>query len=235
MYYWNRANFEGLKDIASALRSCGQEALAQYCDYREQGIRKLAFAKMSEFLSQAASYSQLEARTVCRQILELHAASPGVHQFLADPLRRGFIEPTLEEWTSADPQDPIPARWHALIKRDKELMISALALDPADSEVRARLVDWELSPVDHATHHLVESVLLGELDEVRAALGKARACLLAAPDLGRLSAQHREIEHFAQLLDDWEEYSGCPEGTFPDWCARNGRNYAWPTIVYYSP
>jgi len=37
-----------------------------------------------------------------------------------------------------------------------------------------------------------------------------------------------------QLLADWLEFKTDPDGTFPMWCAKMGRQYQWPSIVYYT-
>jgi hypothetical protein len=87
--------------------------------------------------------------------------------------------------------------------------------------------------VDFATHHLGEGRFLGELAGARRSLARARELIEAAPDRAPFATSTDELEHLEALLDDWQAFSRAPEDTFPQWCARRGRAYRWPVVVYY--
>ena len=234
MYYWNRDNFDGLAQLASALREHSELLLlAEYCRAREQGLRRQALASLDAFLDASAAWKAETARAACRTILELHARTPAAHQFLAQPLLVRFILPTLDEWTREVPDSQIAVRWLGILRRDPLLLERALVLAPGDVDVRRRLANWFLSHVDHATHHLVESRLLGELAATRQSLGDARRLVDTAPDSSLLADVAEEIAHYDALLRDWELFSRDPEASFPEWCVKRGRPYRWPAIFYY--
>lgn len=234
MHYWNKANFEGLLQLAESLNSDERlSSLAEYCRCRERGLRQEAFAALEEFLGTAGQWQSSDARHICQTVLELHARTPAAHQFLTHPLRTRFVLPVLEGWVAEEPDCQTALRWLGILRRDLASLQRALALSPEDVPVRRLLADWHLSYVDHATHHLGESQLLDSLEATRESLAQARAILDDAPDSTPLTDLVAEIVEFESMLDDWESYCKTPEGTFPEWCAARNRGYSWPTIVYY--
>jgi hypothetical protein len=234
VHYWNKPNFEGLLQIAEALEADQRLLLlAEYCRQRELGLRRKAFDALERFLRVSAGWNSSESRTACQKVLELHARTSEAHQFLTQPLLTRFIYPVLEAWQSDEPQNQTALRWLGILRMNSELLTSALALSPEDVPVRRRLADWCLSDVEHATHHLGESQLLGDLEDTKESLARARAVVEAAPDSAPFADLQAEISEFEAMLTDWESYSSSPDGSFPEWCASRNRPYSWPTIVYY--
>jgi hypothetical protein len=234
MHYWNKTIFEGLLQLAEALSSDERlSSLAEYCRCRERGLRHEAFTALEQFLEAASHWKSSDARRICQKVLELHARTPEAHQFLTQPLSTRFVFPVLEAWVADEPDSQTALRWLGILRRDSALLQRALALSPEDVSVRRRLAYWHLSGVEHATHHLGESQLLGSLEATRESLAKARAILDDAPDSAPMADLAGEISEFESMLDDWESYREMPDGTFPEWCARRDRLYSWPTIIYY--
>jgi hypothetical protein len=234
-YYWNRDNFEGLTSLASALRADARlERLAAYCDLREKGLRREAFAALDAFLSESASWDVPVQRTLAVRVLDAHWNTTEVHQFLTVPLRERFLERVLDEWRAADANDPLPARHLALLRRDRALLDEALRLNPKDDVVRAAIAGLLLGFVDYASHHLVEGHFIGDENEASAALAEAASILAGADDPSSVETLNQELEKLTSLLSDWKEYQLAPEGTFSDWCRARNRHHHWPSIVYYS-
>jgi hypothetical protein len=234
VHYWNKDNFEGLSQLASALDGHALlSPLAEYCRAREQGLRRQALSVLDAFLDSTGSWSDQSARSACQTLLELHARTPHAHQFLTQPLLARFILPTLDQWLLEIPDSQVALRWLGILRRDRLLLERALALEPADIAVRRLLVDWLLSDVEHATHHLVESRLLGELEPTRRSLADALALVQKAPDASSFTDLAQEIGNLDALLADWEAFSRSAEVNFPDWCSKHGRSYVWPKISYY--
>jgi hypothetical protein len=233
--YWNRANFEGLSQLAEALREEPHLALlSNYCRFREQGLRREAFTELNVFLDATAAWPVSLARLTCQTILEIHARTPEAHQFLTQPLLSRFVYPVLEAWVAEDAHCQFAIRWLGLLRRDRHLLERALVLAPDDIPVRRTLVDWLLSEVEYSTHHLSESRFLGEIIASRCALAEARAAVQVAPDQKALTDLVAEIASYDTLIRDWETYSANPCGTFPEWCSARGRRYGWSAIVYYN-
>jgi hypothetical protein len=234
MHYWNKDNFEGLAELARDLKThdgCNQ--LAEYCRLRHTGLRREAFAALERFLAEAKAWEPATARATANAILELRARMPQAHQFLTQPLLERFLLPTLRAWVDSEPASMIPVRWLGILNRDASLLSRVLAASPDDTPIRRILIELELSQVDYATHHLVESIFLGDLEATRVALARATALVEASSQADAVADLNREIKHYESLISDWLAYSIAPEGTFPEWCVARGRAYRWPTIVYY--
>lgn len=234
MHYWNRDNFESLAALATELASDPRLVeLARYCELREQGLRDRAFAALELFISSALSSHVDTQRELALRVLAAHAATPHAHQFMTHPLQSGFLGPVLERWAATEPRAAAPAAALGLLRDDARLLGRALELDPSNDRVRARLVSQLLRYVDHATHHLVESKLIGTTEEALTALDDAERHIRAAATPARMQELAHEVSVYRSLLHDWSEYLREPAGTFPEWCAQRGRPYRWPSIVYY--
>jgi hypothetical protein len=120
-----------------------------------------------------------------------------------------------------------------MLSRDQGLLNKALSMCPEDTPVRKMLIEFNLSFANYATHHLNESRLLGSVDEVTASLTHARDLIANAPELPPLAHLIPEVHHLETQLADWIAYSQNAVGSFPEWCAKQGRNYNYPTRVYY--
>jgi hypothetical protein len=155
------------------------------------------------------------------------------HQFLAQPLVTQFLIPTLRAWIDDEPAKSVPVRWLGMLSRDNELLDRALSMCPEDIPVRKMLIEHDLSCAGYATHHLDENLFLGGVDEVITALAHAKDLMTNAPDSEPLACLTSEVQYFDVLVADWIAYSKNPVGSFPEWCAKQGRKYNYPFKVYY--
>jgi hypothetical protein len=232
---WNQSNFESLTSLAAALRADSRlDHLAAYCELREKGLRREAFAQLDAFLNEAASWDVPVQRLLAVRVLDTHWNAPQAHQFFADPLRTRFVERVLEEWRAANANDPIPARYLALLRNDRALLDEALRLNPKDDDVRAAIARLLLSFVDHATHHLVEGRFIGDENDASTALAEAAAILAGVENTSSIQGLNENLAALTALLSDWNEYRLAPEGAFPEWCRARNRNHPWWSIVYYA-
>ena len=141
VHYWNKDNFQGLKDLSIALDAhLPLQRLAEYCRYREQGLRRQAFAALDQFLAEAAGWKQSDARVTCLTILDLHRRTPAVHQFLTHPLLSRLLIPTLEAWIGDEPEAAVPLRWLGILTGREDFVCRALAVAPEDTIARRYLV-----------------------------------------------------------------------------------------------
>ena len=234
-YYWNKSNFEGLTALASALRADPRlERLAKYCELREKGLRREAFAQLDAFLTEAASWDIPVQRALAVRVLETGWNAHDVHQFFTEPLRKRFLERVLEEWRAAEAGNHVPVGHLGLLQRDRALLAEALRLNSRDDRVRGTLASMLLYDVWYATHHLDEGSFIGSEDDASASLTEAASILAGVEDPSSVQNLNQELEDYTALLSDWKEYQRAPEGTFPDWCRARNRNRSWPARVYYS-
>jgi hypothetical protein len=235
MFYWNRRNFEDLAKLSEELDSHPNlTALASYCRYREKGLRREAFSALEDFLSVARSFDSAAARSAAVTILESSARASGAHQFLTQPLITRFLLPTLRSWMEEEPTTGTPVRWLGMLSRDDELLGKALSMCPEDISVRKMLIGSDLSCAEYATHHLDETIFLGNVDQVIAALAHAKELIANAPEAESLAHLTSEVHYFDTLIADWLTYSENPTCSFPEWCAKQGRKYSYPIKIYYN-
>ena len=234
VHYWNRDNFEGLAQLADALRGDARlDDLARYCELRERGLRTEAFEALNRFLD-AALASTLEARReIVLRVLGAHARTATAHQFLSRPLRQRLLEPVLKSWCESEPGSVTPVAELGLLQRDPELLERALHMERSHDRARACLVSILLGQVDYATHHLVEGRLIGTLENACSLLEAAERHLGAAADATSMSGLAAEAAEIRGLLDDWKAYQENPSGTFPEWCQQRSRAHRWWTVVYH--
>jgi hypothetical protein len=234
MYYWNQDNFEGLRELAGALKADARLAgLARYCTLRERGLRREAFTALDRFLAETTRWEPQEARGRALAILELHLHSPRVHQFLSQPLRRRFLLPVLESWLEEGGAPAVAIRWLGVLRPDLSLVERALEMDPGDVVARRRLVTHHLRSAEFAMHHLDESRFIGSESETRDDLERAGTLLARAPGEQELSALAEEHSGLVRMLEDRLAFQATGAASFPDWCRARGREYSWPRKVYY--
>lgn len=234
MHYWNKDNFEGLLAVANVLDEIPQlRPIANYCRLRERGLRRQALNVLRDFLSTAAAWKTDDARGLVVSILELHARAPNAHTFMTQPLWDELVFPVLDDWHTTSPDAVVPLRWLGLLRQDTDLLRLALSITPNDVPVRRALVNCALSDVDFATHHLDETIFLGEVSAAKANLSQAGIWLDLAFPPEAFNDLRDELAQLHQMVVDWERYLEAPYGTFPEWCNANGRNYRWPTKFYY--
>ncbi len=234
MYYWNQDNFEGLKSVGEKYSLIeGYELFGRYCLQKEQGLKKLAVTSIKEFVSTSESRSLQEQRTIAEELSSLGFWNGGIHQLLAHPLEQ-FLKKVLEQWALDEPHNPIPHKWLGYIGGDISSYERALELDPTDEICISRIAQAHLNDVDFQTHHLSESLFLGDVNDARSSLQSAQSLIdkLCTDDLS--SKMHDELEYFNKLMCCWEEYSklGINE-PFPNWCASKGEKFNFWSIVYY--
>ena len=172
-------------------------------------------------------------RALAVDIFEANARTHEAHHLLNQPLMSRFLLPTLQAWVDEQPNAQVPLRWLGLQRNEHELLLRALALNPADTPVRMRLIDHHLSSADHATHHLDESHFIGEVQYALDELARAQALITGATEPERLQHLHTELLAYQDLIADWIAYSKAPSGSFPQWCADQGRTYTYPAKYYY--
>lgn len=235
-YYWNKQNFEGLALITAQLKDDVRlESLAQYCLLREKGLRNQALSKLEDFLKEMNSRDVKSRREVTLKILDVHRAHREVHQFLTDPLQKRLLEPVLAEWLNAEPDAAMPLRSLALLRHDLDLMRKALGLNPGDQEVRIALIGMLLYWAGNATHHLVEGVFIGKVEEAEADLAEATELQKGVQDPTVANGVNEDCQALGTLLADWREYGKAPKGSFVEWCREKGSNHHWSRAYYYNP
>ena len=78
-----------------------------------------------------------------------------------------LIRPTTLEWISEEPENPLAFRWAGVYcdgdwEEQNHYFRKATELDPSEDYSRSKIIDSLLNEPDYSTHHLNESMYLGE-------------------------------------------------------------------------
>lgn len=231
MHYWNDDNFRGLTHLASELnKHANLQYLSEYCTLREKGLRKQALEKLDEFLHDSKQWDLTTKREMTVVILRFNSRTPEAHQFITHPLLRDLINPTLDDWREEDPNAIEPLRWIGLLRSDFDTLCLAIELKPSDISVRSKLINLLLDEVYFATHHLNESVLLSNVEDIRETLKEAAKWIKPVHDHSPFKELSQEVAFYKQLMDDWDLFNESSEQSFPLWCELNGKSYE-PTDI----
>jgi len=234
MYYWNQANFEGLREIGDALQAVpGLHRFARYCLLREQGLRKQAMAELLAFVADTSAWPLAEQRALACRITQLHFDNRGVHQLLAEPLR-AYLQGVFASWCAEHPDLAEPYRWLGVLSQDTQHFETALKFDAEDRIALGWLTSEALNAVDFATHHLGEGRLLGTLDDAYGWLERASSYANRLQTGAAQANFLKEIADYRELLDAWRAYCAlAPALSFPDWSRERGLGFAFAAAYYY--
>lgn len=234
MNYWNSDNFEGLKAIGTQYSARkGYELFGQYCLQKEQGLKKQAIATLNQFVSHCKSLSLADQRHIAEELSSLGFRHRETHQLLAYPLIV-LLKDVLTQWMLDEPNNPIPHKWLGFIAGDTDFYERALVLEPTDEICLTQVALSHLNSVDFQTHHLSESVLLGDISRAKDSLASAQALIVGLQTIERKSRLQNRHDYYQSMINCWEEYSTLAgDEPFPDWCAAKGEQFYFWSIIYY--
>lgn len=235
MHYWNRDNFEGLKSVGEKYSSIdGFELFGKYCLQKEQGLGKLAVALIKDFVAETRKRSLLEQRQIAEELSSLGFWNSDIHQLLPYPLVE-HLRLILERWAIDEPENIIPHRWLGYISGDISSYERALDLEPEDEICITRIALAHLNDIDYQTHHLSESLFIGDYGEAVASLNEAQSLINRLSTLQERNKMQGELDYYESLLSCWGEFSDLVEKveSFPDWCASKGKKFNFCSVVYY--
>jgi hypothetical protein len=151
MQYWRKDNFDGLKQVIEYLSDKVQcQKYKEYCDFREQGLRKQAFKSLNEFLVQTSSWDFEGRKEFVDWILWVHNGLPNVTDLLPDPMYRNLIEPTLLEWQLKEPGSSAAFRWGGGVDNLRK----ALRIDKNDNIAKIKFAKTILNHTSYSIHEL---------------------------------------------------------------------------------
>ena len=236
MNYWNKECFEGLIDIAQEFKDKnGFELFSEYCLLREKGLKKQATKVIIDFVEQIKITSTQNQRHVAVCLAELSYHRRDVHKLLPYPLEV-YITDVIKVWCSEKCADA-PYTWLGYLTGDDECYLIELEKNPNDQIALSRLALSAINGVDFQTHHLSESIFLGEEKKAVEALKVARNYISKMDDSENKTNLQRNIEEYDELLNAWLEFSslkgGSNNNSFVEWCIEQDFNFGFTKAVYY--
>ncbi|UWZ84761.1 hypothetical protein [Occallatibacter riparius] len=189
-YFWRKDFFETLKAVAERAQQVPDWAeYGEFCLEYERGLRSSAFSILNRFLKRFEQRPFQDRKGFVSWLLNIVENAPGRHMLIPHPLQRRLIEPTLLEWTLADPASAEPHRW--LGTRDD--LEKAVAVDPLDQIAIRRLLRIILGGVDYAVHELPTGYL-GNPDQDLIALERSEKLINRLIDPAEKQALLAEVE-----------------------------------------
>ncbi|MBA6250989.1 hypothetical protein [Colwellia sp. MB3u-55] len=235
MNYWNKDNFDGLRDIGSKYSAIeNYELFGDYCLKKEQGLKKLAVKSLNEFIVEAKKLSISNQRDIALDLSTLAFWNGQVHQLLSFPLVK-YLKEVLQDWSEEDSDNYLPFKWLGYIDGDISWYERALKLKPDDQVCIYRIATRHIQNIDFQTHHLDESHLIGEDKEAISTLIKIKELSDILVDSKMKAAVIEEYSYYKKLLECWLEYSSSnSEFSFPEWAESKGEEFSFSIKVYYN-
>ncbi len=235
MYYWNEDNFKGLKEIGEKYSiQNGYEDFSKYCLLKEKGLRKQAHKAVEDFISLTRSKNIDEQREIAKELAFLSYYNKEVHQLIPQQLHQ-FLITILKEWTKKKTGDVTPYRWLGYFCNNLDYYEEAIRICPADEISLIELVKGKLNNVDYQTHHLSETMFIGNIENARASLEYAYNAIKKLKSGTLKDSLCDGYNYYKKLIDAWEEYiKEKREISFPKWCKTRGENFNFGIIVYYN-
>ncbi len=229
---WNHKLFGGFLEVIKRISPYDHLKLfSEYCQLREQGLRRTSFEKLNLFIEYALSLPFFEQKQIVDILLQAQYDHPDIHQLLPHNLFDIFIFPVLQAWREENTNSHVPIRWLGVYKNDSKLIEQAFAMDPSDHISRIELIKYYLGRVDDATDLIVESIFVGSEDSALEDLKTIKKLIQGIQqDITRKRYEnaYRESE---LLVQDWLAYKKSSDSTFPEWCFENGKPYSWARAV----
>ncbi|QIO07071.1 hypothetical protein [Acinetobacter shaoyimingii] len=235
MYYWNQDNFTGLKHIYDHFKNDAYFALyAEYCHFRESGLRKVAFQKLKQFIQHCESLDMKVQQHIVITLIELIYNHSAIHQLISDPLKHYLIK-VFSEWQATEPHDVLTYQWLGYLCYEIEYYQKALELDPNNQFCLIKLAQFHLDKIDWQTHHLHESFLIGELEHAYEHLGLAQSLLEKIKPSDQKQKLEIDYRYYDTLLHTWENYkNNNAKISFSDWCDQYQIDFHEYMTFYYS-
>lgn len=211
-------------------------AYAEYCVAREQGLRRVAFQHLTNFLTPAEQWTLDQCIAFVGFLFPfIETVEAADYGPLPQPLSECLVKPTLLAWCARGPQDARPYRWYGSYYRDRDYLLRALELDPADDTARETLLGWWLYSTYYAVHELPTG-LLGNSDDVLA-LGD-----LVREHIGRLTSPEKraywtaELEADLELVHNYAAWRASGHSDLVQWGSEQGKRVAYTggATYYYA-
>lgn len=144
------------------------ENFVEYCKYRNQGIRDLAFKKLKIFISTAQDWSLEKQKEFIISLFELISNDADIDDVFTFPLKQFLIE-VLQIWSVKEPSDIRPHRWMGIYlatgEDSEQFLKRTIELGGvAEQAAITDLISYYVKGIEFGTHEL-PSGYCGDLEE----------------------------------------------------------------------
>lgn len=244
-FFWRMNEYDALEYVAVETRE-RWPLYAEYARLRAAGLRQQALGFVDQFATTLEGESWPTRWPFVEWIYRQAIPGSSVAAVLTPhPLLSRVIAPTLWHATqSSEDARPeafvwlgrfAPSALAATGGSFEQLLRQGLQRFPDDDSLRRELAGVLIGGAEDRAHYLDESVYRGDPAQTAVDLTEAKELLLLVR--AESSALTAELDHQVALLKAWEDWRAVGQpGTFPEWCARHGREEPQaPMRVYYTP
>lgn len=151
----------------SALENVYWVHYANYCLYREKGLRKEAFKHLENFLKSSRNWTTKHKIEFVKFLFRfLETVEDADYGPFPQPLSDQLAKPTLLEWCEIEKEDANPFRWFGKYYRSEEHLHKALEINPADNLARQEMLKVWTSRIYFAVHHLPEGYIGDPFEDI---------------------------------------------------------------------
>lgn len=233
MFYWNKTNFDGLKQISIQYREDENLKLfAEYCHYRDIGIRKLAFQKIEEFIKYCESCSIVQQQNISLFLLEVIYQNQEIHSLISDPLKKYLVK--MMEIRTNSQGDSLAYQWLGYLCNNIDMYEKGLELDTSNQVCRKALINSDFNELDWQTHHLNESSFIGTVDDALATLEHVYMLSFGLSDPNDKKLFEEKYLYYKGIISAWIQYKESNiTVSFYDWCKENKLKLEPYQTLYY--
>ncbi|MFS2247107.1 MULTISPECIES: hypothetical protein [Bacillus] len=209
----------------------------QYCERKEQGLRKDALKVLQSFIAEMKE-NEVEAKLVfVAWLFEWIERFEDGHHLLVFPLVNEVIQPVLQEWENVDPMDVRPYRWQGLFVHQGEglpYLLKALELGGSkEQRVIVQICETYLSALWYSFHHIHEDLYLSTYEKDQERIQGIEDVMTLIEDKRIRTNVEKHSVYYNQLLSDWKEFQQTETRGFMKWCAERRKPYEWVEAFYY--
>ncbi len=208
----------------------GYENFADYCLFREKGLRKLAFEALDKFMLDIQVTSRQIQQKIANELVELHAVSE-IHTLLPYPLKELLVN-ILQNWCNQKPADPTPYRWVAFLTWNYDYYLEAISVDPDDQFSLYELAKDQLERLDNDIDHLANTHFMKTKEEATNLLKKIDNYICRLQPNNKTRYLKAYYEKLSFILSIWWEYCLLSRASsFTEYCREQGHE----TVLSHLP
>jgi tetratricopeptide (TPR) repeat protein len=207
---------------------------SEYCNYREQGIRKEAFKKLELFINSTKKWTFEQRIDFAKFLLPLFEnVKDADYGPFPQPLSEKMIKPTLEEWCKIETVDCRPFRWYGKYYRSEDYLFKALEINPKDDLSRNTLLNWWTYNIYFSIHHLPEGYI-GNVEQDLKQIEKIKEFISQINDNKIKQDWLNEIAEDFEIVNNYKQWKDLGHPNLMDWGKENHKQVSYNmTRTYY--
>lgn len=208
---------------------------AQYCYYREKGLRKEAFQFLNKFLKASEAWILKDRIEFVKFLISnFETVKEADFGLFPQPLSEKLVKPTLEEWTENEENDSAPFRWYGKYYRSGKHLNKALEINPYDDQTRVVWLNWLTYNIYSAVHHLPDGYIGDPIEDLETAKTIQEHIDKLSDDEHRKYWQ-KELDEDLELVKNYIEWKNSDDPDLSQWGLENNKKvgYGLSRSYYY--